>query len=173
MSSGNPFFKEPKLSILGPKMSWGVLDLVTHEETEFAANGGHFISVRGHSYLVVVRAEDSGGVQKMTLDGSGRFECETNPDLAGQTYPAPEHLPASILRQEFIDNGTSPILHNLIALMPNGLLFDYYSLSCGFHYYGTSGNLEYFAVSGLMTFSAISVNFGGFEATASLTTSTT
>ena len=158
----------------GPWMSWGVYDYTTQEATNFDAYGGHFQSIDGHSYLVVVRVQDDTGVQKITLDGFGKFRCSTYPDKDGVEYEAPFPLPASIPHQEFNNTGTNPTYQVLIALMnPSiGAAFDYFKLSGGFHHYNnTPGNLEYFAFDGLMTFSAISTNLSGGESSASLTTS--
>jgi len=154
-------------------MSWGIFDFNTHEPTDFDANSGHFQSLAGHRYLVVVRAQDDRGVQKMTLEGSGNFQCATNPDEHGVEFQAPHPLPASILHHEFNNSGVAPTLQELVVIMnPDIGAFEYDKLSCGFHHFGgTPGELEYFAFDGLMTFSATSENTLGFTSSASLTTS--
>jgi hypothetical protein len=161
-------------SFFGPQMSWGVFDYTTNEEIEFDAIGGHFQSIDGHRYLVVVRVQDVGGVQKITLDGSGRFDSASDPDKNGTSYGAPERLPASIPRQEFTNSGVAPTLQDLIVVMnPDiGAVFDYFKLSCGFHFYNNMvEKREFLAADGLMTFSATSMNSARFTSLASLTTS--
>ena len=164
---------KPPIPLTALDMSWGVLDLQTSETTTFDATGGHFPSVQGHRYLVAVRVSDAVGIQKITLDGSGRFRAATKPDNHGVDFEAATTIPASIPHQEFVNSDTAPTLQDLIALMkPDIGAFDYYELSCGFHHFEqTSANLEYFAIGGVMTFSATAVNSRGDVATASLTTS--
>lgn len=155
------------------EMSWAVFDLVTSEVTEFDIDGGHFISLPGHRYLVIVRAADALGVQRITLDGSGHFRCATDADRNGISYEAALPLPASIPHQEFGNTGVAPTAQDLLVVMkPDIGAFDYFKLSGGFHHFnGTPHNLEYFAFSGLMTFSATGANSRGDRRTASLTTS--
>ncbi len=154
-------------------MSWGVLDFNTNEASDFDATGGHFQSLSGHRYLVVVRAQDDlFSVQKMTLDGFGEFQCANLDEHSLQQIPAPHPLLASIPHQEFNNSGVAPTLQELVVIMdPDIGAFEYDKLSCGFHAFGAHGELEYIAFDGLMTFSATSVNSKGFTSSASLTTS--
>jgi hypothetical protein len=155
------------------EMSWGVLDFGTNEGLQFDASGGHFTSLPGHRYLVTARVVDATGIQKITLDGSGRFRCATDPNSNGTSFEASLPQPASIPHQEFANSGAAPTLQDLIVVMkPDIGAFDYFKLSCGFHNFnGTPGNMEYFAFSGPMTFSATATNTRGDRLTASLTTS--
>jgi hypothetical protein len=153
-------------------MSWGVYDFTAMSNHNFGARGGHFPSIPGHRYLVTLRVEDGFGIEKITLEGSGRFEAWTDPDADGTTYKAPESLPGSIPRQEFDNHGQAPSLEDLIVIMkPDIGAWEYDRLSCGTHAWGTTGPLEYFAVSGLMTFTGTSSNIYGRDGSASLTTS--
>jgi hypothetical protein len=155
------------------EMSWAVFDLGTSEVTAFDMNGGHFTSLPGRRYLVILRTADESGVQRITLDGSGSFRCGTDPDRNGISYEAALPLPASIPHLEFGNTGKAPTAQDLVVVMkPDIGAFDYFKLSCGFHHFnGTPHNLEYFAFSGLMTFSATAANSRGDRRTASLTTS--
>jgi hypothetical protein len=163
--------KTPHFTTL--KMSWAVFDFVTCDVAEFDAEGGHFTSLPGHRYLVIVRVADIRGIQRITLDGSGMFRCGTEPDKNGVSYEPVLPLPASIPHQEFGNTGVAPTLQDLIVMMkPDIGAFDYFKLSCGFHHFnGTPQNLEYFAFSGLMTFSATCANSHGDSLAGSLTTS--
>ena len=164
---------EPPPHLETLSMSWGVVDVETSEATQFAADGGHFKSIRGHRYIVSFRAVDAHGVKILTLDGSGIFQCSTDPDKSGIFHTAVNPLPASIPHQQFVENGAAPTLQDLIVVMkPDIGAFDYFRLSGGLHHFqGTSENLEYFADSGLMTFSATATNSRRDKRTASLTTS--
>jgi hypothetical protein len=153
-------------------MSWAVLDLATSQVIELAVEGGHFESLPGHRYLVVIRAADVHGVRMMTLDGSGMFRCATDPDRDGIFHEAVLPLPASVPHQQFSSATASPTLQSQIVIMkPDIGAFDYFRLSAGFHHFnGTAENLEYFAYSGIMTFSATATNARGDRRSASLTT---
>ncbi|MEA2327745.1 MAG: hypothetical protein QOE68_2704 [Thermoanaerobaculia bacterium] len=155
------------------EMSWAVFDLGTSEVTEFDNDGGHFTSLPGHRYLVILRTADVSGLQRITLDGSGNFRCATDVDRNGISYEAALPLPASIPHLEFGNTGKARTAQDLFVVMkPDIGAFDYFKLSCGFHHFnGTPHNLEYFAFSGLMTFSATGANSRGDRRTASLTTS--
>lgn len=158
---------------LTTKMSWAVFDVLTNEVAQFDADGGHFASLPGHRYLVIVRFSDPRGVEKMTLDGSGAFRCVTEPDRNGQEHEPALALKISIPHQEFGNTGKAPTLQDLIVVMkPDIGAFDYFRLSAGYRFFNeTNEKLEYFAYSGLMTFSATGVNSKGYSITGSLTTS--
>jgi hypothetical protein len=161
------------LHLQSPSMSWGVYDFTTLTAISFSADGGHFTSVPGRRYLVTLRVEDTLGIEKVTLDGSGKFEAWTDDDPAKQTgtHKAPELLPASIQHQEFDNRGMAPQLQSLIVIMnPDIGAWEYDRLSCGVHAW-SGVQEEYFAVSGLMTFSGTSSNVVGRSSSASLTTS--
>jgi hypothetical protein len=155
------------------EMSWAVLDLTTSEVEQFDADGGHFRSLPGHRYLVIIRVADVTGVQRITLDGSGMFRCATDPDGSGISFESTLPLPASIPHQEFGNTGVAPTLQDLIVVMkPDIGAFDYFKLSAGFHHFnGTPKSLEYFVFSGTMTFSATGANSHGETLAAKLTTS--
>jgi hypothetical protein len=155
------------------EMSWGVLDFGTNEGSQFDASGGHFPSLPGHRYLVTARVADATGVQKITLDGSGIFQCSTDQDIHGEFSQSEFPLPGSVPHQEFVNAGVAPNSQALIVTMkPDIGAFDYFKLVCGFkHIDGTSENMPYFAHSGLMTFSATATNTRGDRLTGSLTTS--
>jgi hypothetical protein len=160
----------PHLATLA--VSWAVVDVGTSEVTEFAAEGGHFKSLPGHRYLVVVRTSDVHGVQGIGLDGSGMFHCSTDPDRDGVYHEAVLPLPVSIKHGAFVNTGVAPRLQSLVVIMkPDIGAFDYFRLSAGFHHFnGTPASLEYFAFAGLMTFSAAATNSRGDRVVATLTT---
>lgn len=170
--SGTISINTPLPPLVTIEMSWGVLDLETNVTTQFDADGGHFQSLDGHRYLVFIRVAATKGVQRITLDGSGRFGCATVPDGKGESFQAPNSLPASVQHQEFVASGAPPTLQDLVVVMnPDIGAFDYFELSGGFHQFNTPNSLEYFAFEGLMTFSATAANAGGDQGVASLTTS--
>ncbi len=154
-----------------PTLSWGLYDFTAMTGESLPANNGHFVSLPGHRYLVVLRAEDGSGVSKITLDGSGTFDAWTIPTSSGVTYEAPYHLQGSIPHQEFNSHDHAPSLQDLVVIMdPDIGAWEYESLSCGHHAFGGIGSQEYFAVSGVMTFSGTALNVFGRESKATLTT---
>lgn len=162
------------ISLAPPFMTWGVWDYTAMSGSNYPASGGHFTSIPGHRYLVVLRAEDGLGVESLTLDGSGMFDAYSDPDADHNTHHAPEPLPASIPHQEFENpqGQNAPTVQDLVVIMdPDIGAWEYDRLSCGFHIWGTTGPLEYFAADGTMTFSGTSSDRIGRRTTASLTTS--
>jgi hypothetical protein len=148
----------PKSDPNPPVISWGVMDKQLNQNTDFPATGGVFSSSQGHTFNVVLRADNPGGVQKITLDGSGRFMCATVPDSSGQSFTAPNSLAVSIPHQEttFTPDANNQIQTHAFLLYS----LDYFKLSCGFHHFGnTPANLEYFAFSGTMLFSGSAQNY--------------
>jgi hypothetical protein len=162
---------KPPLHLETLTLSWGVWDLDADAATTFEADGGHFQSLPGHRYIIIVRAADVQGIKRITLDGSGMFQSSPIPDKAG-SFQAPFLLPASIQHAEHVSAGTTEKFNNLVVIMkPDIGAFVYSRLSCGFHHFGnTPASLEYFADNGLMKFSATAINGRGDIRTATLTT---
>src|SRR5215472_16519340 len=98
----------PPTTVVGPQMSWSVVDFTADEASDFAATGGHFQSLEGHRYLVTVRVHDHRGVQRITLEGSGNFQSATKPTASGVSFQAPQPLPASVPHHEFNNSGDAP-----------------------------------------------------------------
>lgn len=143
-----------------PVISWAVYDKQDRTTHSFPATGGRFTVVDSHTYFVTVRADNPGGVHKLTEDGSGTFKCVTMPDKNGSYWTDPDLVNLSVPHQEetyFPDSNNQVETHIIL----NGD-FDYYHISCGFHNYGnTPGNLEYFVSQGMMNFTASASNYFG------------
>ncbi|HVT58041.1 MAG TPA: hypothetical protein VHR45_06555 [Thermoanaerobaculia bacterium] len=146
-----------------PAIAWQILDQQAQVSADFPATGESF-AVHGHTFLVTLHADHPLGVHKISLEGSGRFQCATLPDIDSVSFLAREPLQVSIPRQEHTFKAKSNHQIELLTVS-----FDYSKLSCGFHdYEGTIGSLEYFATSGTMVFSGAAENHSAKASSGSL-----
>ena len=150
--------KKPVPHVVTLELAWAVFDTTTGQNIPVATDGGYFKCLEAHKYNIIIRANDTRGVQTISLDGSGMFKASTEPDKNGIYYTAEGLMGASIPHQEFVNKLLiAPTTHELSV---NG--FDYFHLSCGIHHLnGMPEPREFFPFDGVMTFRVTATDRNG------------
>ncbi len=147
-----------------PLVTWTVQQVGSNVVQTFGPSAGPIPIVYGQKYNIGFQADNPGGVKQMTLDGTGMFNCASQPSSTGSNGVWPFKLPASLPHQQadFTPDSQNLVETRESLVMPS---FDNSSLSCGHH--GPT-NDEFFAIGGALTLQGTASNYYGKTATGQL-----